>query len=118
MARRPSAASKAPVPLSPIITERSNSLQPLSVLGSPSFLSLSNVRLPSRTVSLSAFNNPGPPEEAEKLESEVLELFTRNSVVQVKEIQRRLRYGHPTNQRAGYSHLRLLGMTRTRSKRS
>ena len=78
-------------PLSPIVIERSNSLQPLSVLGSPGFLSFNNMRLPSRTVSLGALTNPGLSEEAAKVDSEANELFTMNSVVQVKEIQRRLR---------------------------
>lgn len=96
MARRPSAASVATGSLSPIIMERSNSLQPLSVLGSPGFLSLNNMRLPSRTISLGALVNPGSSEEAAKVDIEANELFTRNSVAQVKEIQRRLRYGQPT----------------------
>ena len=106
MARRPSAASMAKVPLSPITIERANSLQPLSVLGSPSFLSFNNMRLPSRTVPLNALTDLGSSEETAKMDSEADELFTRNSVGQVKEIQRRLRYGKPTNQRSACSHVR------------
>lgn len=118
MARRPSVASMATVPLSPTTIERTNSLQPLSILGSPSFLSFNNMRLPSRTVSLTVPANLGSPEEVAKMDSESDELFTRNSVAQIKEIQRRLRYGHPTNQRFGHFHTRLLGMTRMRSKKN
>ena len=120
MARRPSVASMATVPMSPVTIERANSLQPLSILGSPSFLSFNNMRLPSRAVSLTvpATANLGSPEEVAKMDSESDELFTRNSVAQVKEIQRRLRYGHPTNQRFGHFHTRLLGMTRMRSKKN
>ena len=118
MTRRPSAASVTTVSLSPIIVERSNSLQPLSVLGSPGFLSFNNMRLPSRTVSLGAPTNQGSSEEAEKVDSEANELFTMNSVAQVKEIQRRLRYDQSVNQRIGYLPALLLGMTRTPSKKS
>ena len=103
MARRPSVAPIATVPLSPIVIERSSSLQPLSVLESPSFLSFNNMRLPSRTVSLNALTNLGSSEETAKMDSEADDLFTRNSVAQVREIQRRLRYGQFTNQYFGCS---------------
>lgn len=118
MARRLSVASMATAPLSPITIERTSSLQPLSVLGSPSFLSFNSMRLPSRIVSLNAPANLGSAEEAAKMDSESDELFTRNSVAQVKEIQRRLRYGQSMGQRFGYFHTRLLGMTRMRSKKN
>ena len=118
MARRPSVASMATVPLSPITIERATSLQPLSILGSPSFLSFNNMRLPSRTVSLTVPANLGSPEEVAKMDSESDELFTRNSVAQVKDIQMRLRYGQPTNQCFEHFHTRLLGMTRMRSKKN
>ncbi|KAF9654215.1 hypothetical protein BDM02DRAFT_3182042 [Thelephora ganbajun] len=49
------------------------------------------MRLPGRTVSLNALTNLDSSEEAAKVDNEADELFTRNSVVQVKEIQRRLR---------------------------
>ena len=91
MARRPSVASAAAVPLSPITIDRSNSLQPLSVLGSPSFLSFNNMRIPPRTVSLNVLINTGSSEEEAKMDTEADELFTKNSVAQVKDIQRRLR---------------------------
>jgi len=100
MARRPSVASMAKAPLPPITLERSTSLQPLSVLGSPSFLSFNNMRSPSRTVSLNV--NPGSSEEAARIDGEADELFARNSVAQVKEIQRRLRYGQSAKQPFGY----------------
>lgn len=118
MARRPSAASMTTGPPSPIIVERSNSLQPLSVLGSPGFLSFNNMRLPSRTVSLGALTNPGSSEEAAKVDSEANELFTRNSVAQVKEIQRRLRYNQSANREVGYLRARLPGMTQMLSKKN
>lgn len=118
MARRPSIASVATAPLSPITVDRSVSLQPLSVLGSPSFLSFNNVRFPSRSVSLVVPTNLGSSEEAAKMDSEADELFTRNSVVQVKEIQRRLRYGQPMNQCSKYPHVGLLGTTRMRNKKN
>ena len=118
MTRRASAASMATGPLSPIIIERSNSLQPLSVLGSPGFLSFNSMRLPSRTVSLGALTNPGSSEEAAKVDSETNELFTRNSVAQVKEIQRRLRYDKSANQCFGYLRAWLVGVTRMPNKRS
>ena len=101
MARRPSAASVAPVP-PPITIDRSNSLQPLSVLGSPNFLSFNNVRSPTRAVSLNALINMGSSEEMAKIDGEADEMFTRNSVAQVKEVQRRLRHGQSTNQLHGY----------------
>jgi len=41
------------------------------------------------------------------MDSETDELFTRNSVAQVKEIQRRLRYGQMTRQCSMHSHVRL-----------
>jgi hypothetical protein len=47
---------------------------------------------------LSALTNPGSSEAAAKVDSEADELFTRNSVAQVKEIQRRLRYTRPTDE--------------------
>jgi hypothetical protein len=100
MARRPSTASVAGVSLPPIIIERSGSLQPLSVLGSPSFLSFNNLRMPSRTVSLNALTDLGSSEDAAKMDSEADELFTMNSVAQVKEVQRRLRYGPLANERS------------------
>ena len=118
MARRPSIASVSTVPLSPIAIDRSVSLQPLSVLGSPSFLSFNNMRIPSRTVSLNVLANPGSSEETAKMDDEADELFTRNSVVQVKEIQRRLRYGQLANWRSAYSHAGPLGMTRMRNKKN
>jgi hypothetical protein len=104
--------------LSPITIERSISLQPLSVLGSPSFLSFNNMRLPSRTVSLNALTNLGSLEEEARIDSEADELFTRNSVAQVKEVQRRLRYAQSTNQHFGYLHAQLPGMTRMRNKKN
>jgi len=41
------------------------------------------------------------------MDSEADELFTRNSVAQVKEIQRRLRCGQFMRQRSMHSHVRL-----------
>ena len=101
MARRPSVASVATV-LPPITMDRSNSLQPLSILGSPSFLSFNNVRSPTRTVSLNALTNMGSSEEMARIDGEADELFTRNSIAQVKEVQRRLRYGQSANQLYAY----------------
>lgn len=101
MARRPSAASVTRVP-PPITIDRSNSLQPLSVLGSPTFLSFNNMRSPTRTVSLNTLINMGSSEEMAKIDGEADELFTKNSVAQVKEVQRRLRHGQSANQPYAY----------------
>jgi len=101
MARRPSVASVARVP-PPITIDRSNSLQPLSVLGSPTFLSFNNMRSPTRTVSLNAPINMGSSEEMAKIDDEADELFTRNSVAQVKEVQRRLRHSQSANHLYAY----------------
>jgi hypothetical protein len=52
------------------------------------------------------------------MDSEADELFMRNSVVQVKEIQRRLRYSQSMNRHPGHPHTRLPGMTRMRNKKN
>jgi hypothetical protein len=81
MYRRPSVASS---PASNVM-----SLQPLSILESPNFVSL-NGRLPiSRTVSLLAEVERPQANLATDLEAD--ELFTKHSVSEVKNIQRRLR---------------------------
>ena len=118
MARRPSVASMAAAPLSPMAIERSRSLQPLSVLGSPTFLSFNSMRLPSQSVVLNAPIDTTLAEEAARMDNEADELFMRNSVVQVKEIQRRLRYGQSMSRHSDHPHTRLPGMTRTQNKKN
>jgi hypothetical protein len=89
MHRRPSAASTNSLASS----SHGQSLQPLSVLGSPNFISLANGKLrspPIRSESISLHALLDPPQENAEINREADELFTKYSVSEIKNTQRRL----------------------------